>query len=162
VLSGTDRDRRSRRVSAPLPLTPAASSSFAVDGLRFRHRDRRGSRFYASRPVEPDLHQADSIRPTPSNGSTNLLRSGRPAHNPAMLVRRAGDEVIVYDPKLESFHLLNSSAVVVWSMCDGATEPSTMVNEICDLAGLPPATVTADVERILSEFVDKNLLVWSD
>jgi hypothetical protein len=87
-------------------------------------------------------------------------RMGRPIHNPLMLVRRAGDEVIVYDPTSEAFHLLNSGALLVWSMCDGATEANQMVNEICDLSGLAPAEVGADVERILSEFDDKNLLIW--
>ncbi|MGH2787243.1 MAG: PqqD family protein [Actinomycetota bacterium] len=77
-----------------------------------------------------------------------------------MLVRRAGDEVIVYDPTSEAFHQLNSGALLVWSMCDGATKPNQMVNEISDLSGLAPAEVGADVERILSEFDGKNLLIW--
>lgn len=92
---------------------------------------------------------------------TTSLRSGRPARKPGIWVRRAGDEIIVYDPEKESINVLNSSALAIWELCDGQTLPEEMIEAICDLSKLHPDVITEDVQRILAEFDEKGLLTWA-
>ena len=88
------------------------------------------------------------------------LRSGRPERKPGVWVRRAGDEIVVYDPTTEDINVLNSSALAIWELCDGKTLPEEMVAAVVDLSGLHPDIISEDVERILTEFDKKGLLEW--
>jgi PqqD family protein of HPr-rel-A system len=72
-----------------------------------------------------------------------------------------GAENALYDPQTGSLHLLNDTALAIWHLCDGSTEPGEMVIAICEVSGLHPDIVAEDVRRILGEFDEVGLLTWT-
>ncbi len=85
-----------------------------------------------------------------------------PLRNPDVLLRQEGDRGVVIDPGGRIAHILNSTAVAIWTLCDGHTTPDEMVAAICDLSKLPHEVVEEDVLRILAEFERTNLITWVD
>lgn len=69
-----------------------------------------------------------------------------------LLVRKVGDEVIVYDSKTHTAHCLNDSAASVWQLC----EAHKSVPEICAALEQPDEQ---QVWAILSELRSAGLLV---
>jgi hypothetical protein len=57
---------------------------------------------------------------------------------------------------------MNTTAVAIWVLCDGATIPSEMVAAICDLSKLPWDVVEEDVQSILRQFEETSLITWED
>jgi PqqD family protein of HPr-rel-A system len=90
------------------------------------------------------------------------VRSGRPVRKPGVWLRQAGDENAVYDPSTGAVHLLNASALAIWDLCDGETQPEEMIAAICTISGLPPDVVAEDVERVLTQFEDVGIIVWGE
>ena len=85
----------------------------------------------------------------------------RPARRDGVWVRRSGDENALFDPTSSAVHLLNETALAIWELCDGQTDPEEMVAAIVELSGLDPTAVEQDVERILTEFGDAGLVTWA-
>jgi pyrroloquinoline quinone biosynthesis protein D len=85
----------------------------------------------------------------------------RPARREGVWVRRSGEENALLDPTSSSVHLLNETALAIWELCDGQTDPEEMIVAIVELSGLNRAAVAEDVERILSEFGDAGLVIWA-
>ncbi len=89
-----------------------------------------------------------------------VLRTGKPARKSDVWLRQSDKENVVYDPDTGSVHLLNSTAMAIWVLCDGQTDPAEMVDAICELSGLPGEVVVEDVRRILLQFEEANILTW--
>lgn len=89
-----------------------------------------------------------------------VLQDGKPARKNDVWLRQSEKENIVYDPETSSVHLLNSTAMAIWVLCDGETDPDEMVDAICELSGLPREVVLEDVERILLQFSEANIVTW--
>ncbi|HEY7399867.1 MAG TPA: PqqD family protein [Actinomycetota bacterium] len=85
----------------------------------------------------------------------------RPIRKQEVWLRQAEDENVVYDPETGSVHILNATAVAIWVLCDGETEPLEMVDAICGLTGLPHEVVSEDVYGILDEFDRAGILGWT-
>lgn len=90
------------------------------------------------------------------------VRQARPARNPQVWLRQAGSENVAYDPGRETVHVLNATAVAIWVLCDGETEPAEMIEAICQLSGLPYDVVQEDVSRILEEFDEAGIISWNE
>jgi hypothetical protein len=90
------------------------------------------------------------------------LRSGRPVRKADVWLKQTDSENVVYDPHTESVHLLNATAMAIWVLCDGETDPDEMVDAICDLSGLPREVVLEDVRRILLQFEEADILDWRE
>lgn len=88
------------------------------------------------------------------------VREGKPARKAEVWLRQAGAENALYNPDTGSIHILNDTALAIWDLCDGETDPEEMISAICDLSGMPAEVVTEDVQRILMEFDVAGLLVW--
>ena len=84
----------------------------------------------------------------------------RPARREGVWVRRAGDENALVDSTSSTVHLLNDTALAIWELCDGKTDPEEMIAAIVELSGLENDAVSQDVERILSQFGDAGLVTW--
>ena len=89
-----------------------------------------------------------------------FVREGKPDRKKGVWLRQARDENAVYDPETGSVHLLNSTALAIWDLCDGETDPEEMVTAICALSGLHRDVVAEDVERVLGEFESAGIIVW--
>jgi len=86
----------------------------------------------------------------------------RPVRKQEVWLRQAEGENVVYDPDSGAVHILNATAVAIWELCDGQTDPREMVDAICGLSGLPNEVVTEDVDRILGEFDRVGILSWTE
>lgn len=90
------------------------------------------------------------------------MRPGRPLRRSEVWLREAPGEIAIYNPRDGGVHLLNETALAIWQLCDGETEPAEMVDAICELSKLPHEVVEEDVSRILSEFEAAGLLEWRE
>lgn len=89
-----------------------------------------------------------------------LIRDGRPTRKADVWLRQSDTENVVYDPSSETVHMLNATAMAIWVLCDGETDPEEMVEAICELSGLPRDVVIEDVRRILLQFEEADILSW--
>jgi len=86
----------------------------------------------------------------------------QPLRNPRVLLRQEGERGMAIDPASDVVHIMNATAVAIWTLCDGQTTPEEMVAAVCDLSKLPREVVEEDVLGILSEFERKNLITWGE
>jgi hypothetical protein len=91
-----------------------------------------------------------------------LIRSGKPTRKPDVWLRQTETENAVYDPTTGAVHLLNTTAMAIWALCDGETDPDEMVDAICELSRLPREVVIEDVRRILLQFEEADILTWKE
>ena len=91
-----------------------------------------------------------------------LVDERKPVRNPKVWLRQAGGENVVYDPTREAVHVMNTTAVAIWILCDGTTAPTEMIEAICALSALPYEVVEEDVKRILYDFDEVGVISWSD
>lgn len=91
---------------------------------------------------------------------TVLIREGKPARKSEVWLRSSEKENVLYDPESGSVHMLNATAMAIWVLCDGETDPDEMVDAICELSGLPREVVEEDVRRILLQFEEADILTW--
>jgi Coenzyme PQQ synthesis protein D (PqqD) len=89
---------------------------------------------------------------------TRSLGGRRPRRRPEVWLRHEGDGGAVYDPDTAHVHPLNPSALAIWHLCDGETEPEEMVAAICQVSKMHPDVVADDVARTLVEFHQAGLL----
>lgn len=70
------------------------------------------------------------------------------------------DEWVLYDPETRQLHVLNHTAALVWSLCDGALDEAGMVQALGDLLpDAPPEPVLRDhVRETLDTFLREGLL----
>jgi PqqD family protein of HPr-rel-A system len=90
------------------------------------------------------------------------LRTGFPTRKPDVWLRQSDTENAIYDPTTGEVHLLNATAVAIWTLCDGQTTPAEMIQAVCDLSGLPEDVAGEDVMRALHGFEQAGILTWSD
>jgi hypothetical protein len=88
------------------------------------------------------------------------LHAGRPARKPEVWLRKTDNEIAMYDPLGNRVHLLNDTALAIWELCDGNTEPDEMITAICELCDMHHDVVSEDVTRILTEFDKAGLIQW--
>jgi hypothetical protein len=89
-----------------------------------------------------------------------LIHEGKPARKAEVWLRQSENENLVFDPTTNVVHILNATAMAIWVLCDGETDPDEMVEAICELSGLPRDVVVEDVRRILLQFEEADILTW--
>jgi hypothetical protein len=75
-----------------------------------------------------------------------------------IIARQMQEEILLYDSKKDSTHLLNPTAAAIWEMCDGTRTPEEIAKEILQVLSADRKTVRTDVERIIREFSENGLL----
>jgi hypothetical protein len=67
---------------------------------------------------------------------------------------------MLYDPEIDSIHIINAMAEFVWRMCDGCHSIEEMERQIADAYNVPAgANVRADVQSVIQSFADLGMLV---
>ena len=74
--------------------------------------------------------------------------------------RALAREWVLYDPGTDLLHVLNATAALVWSVCDGSRSEDEIAREVSELLDDPPelAAVLADVRAVIEDFREKGLL----
>jgi hypothetical protein len=84
---------------------------------------------------------------------------GRPVARPDLLLRRVGSEWVLYDAERERAHVLNLTAAVIWTYCDGEHERASIADAIArEAPGIDAQNIRSDVDDALRRFADEGLL----
>lgn len=91
---------------------------------------------------------------------TLSVRHGRPVRRKEVWLRQSGKENALFNRSTGELYLMNHTALAIWDLCDGDTQPEEMMLAICEVTGLPEDVVVEDLERILLEFDQADLIGW--
>jgi hypothetical protein len=76
-----------------------------------------------------------------------------------VLLRRVGSEWVLFDARRDRAHVLNLTAAVVWTYCDGAHPTDAIAHEIARaMDGTEARVLLPDIETVLRRFADEGLL----
>lgn len=76
-----------------------------------------------------------------------------------VLLRRVGSEWVLFDARQDRAHVLNQSAAIVWTFCDGRHNRDDIARAIAaELKDLSAETIRADIDQVLSRFSGEGLL----
>jgi hypothetical protein len=70
-----------------------------------------------------------------------------------------GDDLLVHRTGSEEVHALNATAALLWEMCDGTHEPSTIAQALAERYGVEAGKARSDVDACLKRLQVKRLLV---
>lgn len=83
----------------------------------------------------------------------------RPIARPDLILRRVGSEWVLYDAAREKAHVLNQTAAVIWTYCDGTFERTSIAAAIArEVPGLDPTRIKDDIDDALRRFAAEGLL----
>jgi len=81
-----------------------------------------------------------------------------PTARPDVVLRRVGSEWVLYDAARERAHVLNLTAAVIWTYCDGTFQPAGIADAIArEVPGLDVASIRHDIHDVLRRFADEGL-----
>lgn len=75
-----------------------------------------------------------------------------------MALQEVGREAILHDARDGQAHVINGSAARVWKLCDGRSMDD-IVTAFAASYDRTPASVRADVERVVAKFRELGLLI---
>ena len=85
--------------------------------------------------------------------------TSRPCRNNNIRKRKAGPDLVLYDPEKGRLHVLNTTASKVWELCDGTLSVEQITEQVVASYSLDAGTdVEGDVKQILGSFSDERLL----
>jgi len=67
-------------------------------------------------------------------------------------------EVALYDPRRDQVHILNSTAGVVWRLCDGSRTIEQLVEDVAILFDTEFSMVEEDVKKLLEQLQQSRLV----
>ena len=78
-----------------------------------------------------------------------------------IVFRQVGDEWLLFDPITGEIHVLNLSAALLWSHCDGTTPVATVLATLGEAFGDAPSReeLLGEAHATLQRFQDCQLLV---
>ena len=74
--------------------------------------------------------------------------------------REIEDDIVLYDPRSDATHILNTTAAAVWWLCDGDLSPAEITDEVARFFEQDQENVTPDVARVLDEFRAQRLITY--
>ncbi len=85
---------------------------------------------------------------------------GKPRAREDLVFRSLARDWVIYDPRTRLLHVLNATAALVWSHCDGSLTPEEIAAELGDaLTDAPePEAIAGDVRDALIRFATEELL----
>ncbi|MDO8666151.1 MAG: PqqD family protein [Gemmatimonadales bacterium] len=76
-----------------------------------------------------------------------------------VVLRRVGNEWVLFDAARDRAHVLNLTAAVVWTYCDGEHAAGKIAEAISrEIASAPKERLEGDIEGVLRRFADEGLL----
>ena len=86
--------------------------------------------------------------------------SSHPCVRDDAVFRSLGPEWVVYDPQTQLLHLLNVTAALVWTACDGSRSLDDIAREVGEVLAEAPSEdqVFEDVGAAIEEFRSHGLL----
>jgi hypothetical protein len=86
-------------------------------------------------------------------------RATHPLARSDVVLRRVGSEWVLFDTRRDRAHVLNLTAALVWTYCDGSFDTADMARAIArEVAGAPYEQIRGDIDRTLQRFASEGLL----
>jgi hypothetical protein len=87
------------------------------------------------------------------NGAMHELPTARDD----VLLRRVGSEWVLFDARHDRAHVLNLTAAVVWTYCDGHHGTADIAAAIARELETRPDALVGDIEGVLQRFAGEGL-----
>jgi len=84
--------------------------------------------------------------------------NSRVTRKAGVLLTRAGDEAVLVDDAGGNVHVLNRTGAQLWELSANEPTVDALAESIAGSYAADPATVRADVERMLTELCDLGLV----
>lgn len=76
-----------------------------------------------------------------------------------VVLRRVGNEWVLFDAARDRAHVLNLTAALVWTYCDGMHVPGAIAEAIShEVVGSAKERIRDDIEGVLRRFASEGLL----
>jgi hypothetical protein len=83
----------------------------------------------------------------------------KPLHKSNLILKDLGDEFLIYSAKHKELHVMNPTAQLIWSMCDGKHSVMAMEEEMRKHFSIPlERDIRGDIQNAINTFRDKGLL----
>ena len=88
------------------------------------------------------------------------MNAVRPRVQDDAVFRSLGTEWVVYDPRTQLLHVLNTTAALVWSACDGSRSVQDIARELTEVLTETPSEelLTEEVCDVIEGFRGQGLL----
>jgi PqqD family protein of HPr-rel-A system len=86
----------------------------------------------------------------------------KPRARADLTVEELDGEAVIFDEENGSFHHLNSTATVVFRLCDGTATMPQLAEDLADAFDVPVKEVEPQVRTLVGQFRRANLLVVPD
>ena len=90
------------------------------------------------------------------------IGGSRPVWCPGVEASEVVDEIVLHQPDQSRAFALNTSATLIWRLCDGQHTVHEMGTILASECGTPAAELVADVNRAVSEMLACGLLNLAD
>lgn len=87
------------------------------------------------------------------------MRDTNPRQVDNLEVNEADDGLVVYDANLDAVHYLNSSASMVFDLCDGSRDAQGILNVLKEIYGSSSLSIE-EVRSGLSALATRALIRW--
>jgi len=78
-----------------------------------------------------------------------------------LIVKKMGEETILYDENANEVHSLNVTASLIWDLCDGQRDLTGIAGEVLSQFDIDESSALSDVKKTLRDFQKKGLLMTS-
>ena len=82
----------------------------------------------------------------------------RPRKMDHLIQHDMDDEVLVYDPVVDRTHRLNSSATLIWELCDGTRSLEDIARALTEQFEVEFETALQDARAVLEQLKEEQLL----
>jgi hypothetical protein len=87
------------------------------------------------------------------------MTTTKPIRKSGITVKDIGGEIFLHDNEGKAIHVLNSTAQLIWDLCDGQHTPAEMETVIRERFAVPDGhDVMRDINQTLKTFVAKGIL----
>ena len=94
-----------------------------------------------------------------TEANKQLDESVVPAAKPGIVVEALGDETLLYSAEGKAIHVLNPTANLIWTLCDGSHTITDMEQAVRSTFAVPEAhDLIKDIRQTLDIFRGKGLL----
>lgn len=95
------------------------------------------------------MHSDTPTMLTATPRSAAEIASIRPIVAPNVIEHEIDEDLVLYDPRSDSVHVLNETAAAVWWLCDGKLTCQEIAGQIAQLYGKQLPDVETDVLETL-------------
>jgi hypothetical protein len=83
-----------------------------------------------------------------------------PRRKEGLVLRKLGDDAIVYNPETQKVHVLNRTSLIIWDHCTGDCSLATIEQAIREKFHVEGSVnIQSDIEETLTMFSSEGLLV---